>query len=246
MRPGAPRLDQHRASLKPRAPRSAAPGPPPSVPEPARLPRSARIGRHRVCGWPSGSSTSSSRMQVVRSRDRERGQASPAPPVLRRAPRNIPVCGGRRSPARSPQLRRFGLVSTRDHSSRIPARDLNGCADMTRLAPPLLLGLLLAGCTSPSGWVPDVVVRGRLVHRAAAAQDGERERWAWQMTGGVRWRPGRVRAPLGPDEPRSAVHDEVVTPCLDPVLCAWERRQRERAIERALRRLGASTTEEMP
>lgn len=95
--------------------------------------------------------------------------------------------------------------------------------------------LLLAGCTGAraAAWVPRLVVRGALVHRRGAGPDRASERWDWRVEAGLRWRPGGARPrPPPPAAPKvEALSGEAPElPCLDPALCAWERRARARAL----------------
>jgi hypothetical protein len=97
---------------------------------------------------------------------------------------------------------------------------------------------LLFGCTAREGaaWVPRLVVRGAAVHRVSVYEGAEQ--WDWQIQGAARW-SDTTNAPLEPEETVRASGLEVMTaPCAAPVLCAWERRARERTHREVLERLG--------
>lgn len=96
------------------------------------------------------------------------------------------------------------------------------------------IGLLLLGCSAREGaaWVPRLVVRGRVVQRVGA---DDRE-WDWQVHAGARW----SAAPVARVEPGGRARSRpIIEParCTEALLCAWERRARERAYAEALREL---------
>lgn len=98
--------------------------------------------------------------------------------------------------------------------------------------------LACAGCAGPQpAWVPQLVVRGAIVHHQDASTRRDGRGWDWRVEGGLRWplaqvprvpRPRRVSTVLAPPAP---------PPCAHELICAWERRERARAYEAALRRL---------
>lgn len=99
----------------------------------------------------------------------------------------------------------------------------------------LVAVLLLAGCARGPGWVPELVVGGRLAQRSRGAPASVG--WGWQVTGGLRWRLEEARAPEHREAPRPAAPaPEGSLPCASAELCAWERLERERWIEAALGR----------
>lgn len=106
----------------------------------------------------------------------------------------------------------------------------------------LVAMLACAGCAGQPGWVPDLVLRARVVQRVGETRSGPRAGWGWQVHGGVRWRLARAPRPVEeePAEPRRAPAWEM--PCIELELCAWEHQQRERAYEAALRRMGAPSS----
>lgn len=99
----------------------------------------------------------------------------------------------------------------------------------------LAIALVLLGCTPPEGaaWMPELVVRGRLVERTSF----DRHRWDWQVHGALGWRMGAA-AHVAWDEPRRPIGGLEAPPCVvEARLCAWERRARQRAYREALREL---------
>lgn len=105
---------------------------------------------------------------------------------------------------------------------------------MCRWLVTVLFALACAGCAAHRAvaWVPQLVVRGQLVQDESSMD--------WSVEGGLRWdlpRPPARREPIAIAriEPRSA------SGCAHHVTCAWERRERARALSSALelaRRIG--------
>jgi hypothetical protein len=103
---------------------------------------------------------------------------------------------------------------------------------MSRRAALALLGSVVCACAAPSPrWVPDLVVSARLGQRARAAGEG----FHWQAGAALRWRLDGASALETPGSEPTATAASATPTCTQPALCAWERQQRERAIEAALR-----------
>jgi hypothetical protein len=102
----------------------------------------------------------------------------------------------------------------------------------------LAIVLLLGGCTAREGaaWVPRLYVRGAVVHRVRVYEGAEQ--WSWQLQGGARWSEGTMDR-VEPEAPgRRSRLERAPAPCADEILCAWERRARERAHREVLEHLG--------
>lgn len=99
------------------------------------------------------------------------------------------------------------------------------------------MGLMCLGCAGqPVQWVPRLVVRGAIVHHADADLRGDHRAWDWEVQAGVAWPLSRVARPASTR--RSRLRSSRTPPaCLRDVICVWERRERARAYEAALRRL---------
>ncbi|HJL18740.1 MAG TPA: hypothetical protein RMH99_23970 [Sandaracinaceae bacterium LLY-WYZ-13_1] len=97
------------------------------------------------------------------------------------------------------------------------------------------IALLLTGCTGAQGaaFVPRLVVRGAAVHRRDEGGSGPRERWDWRVEADLRWSLGRVRrepASIAPVAPKVRLDPRGAPACVEPTICAWERRARARAL----------------
>src|SRR5690606_24101851 len=101
-----------------------------------------------------------------------------------------------------------------------------------------ILVLMVGGCTAREGaaWVPRLYVRSALVHRVRVHEGAEA--WSWQVQGGARWREATIARAV-PEEPSRAPRREGhrPAPCASELLCAWERRARERTHREVLSRL---------
>ena len=97
-----------------------------------------------------------------------------------------------------------------------------------------LVVLLVTACTpaQAAGWLPRLVVRGGAAHRGGRSTGGVAERWDWRVEGGLAWRLDRAPALVPPATPKVTAGG--VPPaelaCIEPVICAWERRARARAL----------------
>lgn len=107
-------------------------------------------------------------------------------------------------------------------------------AGMRSIAPTLAL-VALGGCTAHQAapWVPELVVRGRVVLDEGASPRGEARGLDWRLEGAVRWQLSRApasREPAPSDRPRA----RPASRCAHPVTCEWEARERARALSSGL------------
>lgn len=98
----------------------------------------------------------------------------------------------------------------------------------------VLFALACAGCAAHRAvaWVPQLVVRGQVVQDESSMD--------WRVEGGLRWDLSRSPARR---EPRAISRPEPgsASGCVHHVTCAWEQRERARALSAALelaRRIG--------
>ncbi len=106
---------------------------------------------------------------------------------------------------------------------------------LMRCIVPVLALLALGGCAAHqvAPWVPELVVSGRAVLDEGAGPRGEARQLDWRLEGALRWELARAPAPREPAPP-VVTGSPPASGCAHHVTCAWETRERARALSSAL------------